>query len=181
MVCLDTKTSYNRLLAMLERFLEINPAISKALIDIKEQQICANVEFETLTATLTGLKPIKIGLEKLCSRNPTLLTAEEVFAFITGELNKQNSEFAKNMKCSLVQRISERRNVSLVGLMQYLNFGEKYDDDAVTVDLSRLPNKNSLIQQAKIVLTTFFCEEDESLSNSITQKKRKRKFWKRNH
>ncbi|GBM49153.1 hypothetical protein AVEN_148078-1 [Araneus ventricosus] len=92
---------------MLEIFLEIKPAISKPLIDIKEQPILANVEFETLTAIVAGLKPVRIGLEKLCSRNESLLTAEGVFAFIIGELDKQNSEFAKNMKCSPVQRISD--------------------------------------------------------------------------
>ncbi|GBM43007.1 hypothetical protein AVEN_88608-1 [Araneus ventricosus] len=154
------------MLAMFEIFLEIKSAISKALIDIKEQKNLANVDFETLTVTVAGLKPVKIGLEKLCSRNATLLTAEGVFAFIIGELNQQNSEFAKNMKCSHVQKISERHNVSLVGLMQYLNFGRKYDAAAFTVDLSRLPNKNSLIQQSKIITTRYFCEEDESLSNS---------------
>ncbi|GBN79453.1 hypothetical protein AVEN_124741-1 [Araneus ventricosus] len=159
MVCLDTNTRWNKLSAMLERFLEIKSAISKALIDIKEEQILAYVEFETLNAIETGLKPVKIGLEKLCNR-------KRLFIFIIGELNHQNSEFAKNMKCYLVQRISERRNVSLIGLMQYLNFSRKYDATAITVDLSRLPNKISLIQQTKITMTRLFCEEDESLSNS---------------
>ncbi|GFY31705.1 uncharacterized protein TNCV_4200161 [Trichonephila clavipes] len=37
MVCLDTKTRWNSLLAMLERFLEIKSSISKALIDIKRR------------------------------------------------------------------------------------------------------------------------------------------------
>ncbi|GFT38905.1 hypothetical protein TNCV_857901, partial [Trichonephila clavipes] len=41
-VCLDTKTRWNSLLAMLERFLEIKSAILKALIDNKEQ-MTANV------------------------------------------------------------------------------------------------------------------------------------------
>ncbi|GFT46239.1 uncharacterized protein TNCV_3126171 [Trichonephila clavipes] len=102
MVCLDTKTRWKSLLAMLERFLEIKSAISKALIDIKEEQMMVNVEFETVTTIVKGLKPVKIGLEKLCSRNATLLNAEGVFSFVTGELNEQNSEFAKNMKYSLI-------------------------------------------------------------------------------
>ncbi|GBO46124.1 hypothetical protein AVEN_222442-1 [Araneus ventricosus] len=70
------------------------------------------------------------------------------------------------MKFSLAQRISERCNVCLVGLMQYLNFGRNNDAAAVTADLSRSPNKNSLIQQVKIIVTRRFCEEDESLANS---------------
>ncbi|GFX71066.1 uncharacterized protein TNCV_3648311 [Trichonephila clavipes] len=166
MVCLDTKTRWNSLLAMLERFLEIKSAISKALIDIKEEQMMVNVEFETVTTIVKGLKPVKIGLEKLCSRNATLLTAEGVFSFVIGELNEQNSEFAKNMKYSLIQRINERRNVNLIGLMQYLNFGRKYEAAAVTGDISRLPGKNCLVRQTQMIGTRLFCEEEESISNS---------------
>ncbi|GFY14446.1 transposable element Tcb2 transposase [Trichonephila clavipes] len=51
-------------------------AILKELIDIKEEQIMANEEFEAVTVVVTGLKPVKIGVEKLCSQNGTLLTAE---------------------------------------------------------------------------------------------------------
>ncbi|GBM98150.1 hypothetical protein AVEN_167422-1 [Araneus ventricosus] len=42
----------------------------------------------------------------------------------------------------------------------------KYDAATVTVDLSLLPNKNSLVQQAGIFMRKLFCEEGESLSNS---------------
>ncbi|GFS51938.1 uncharacterized protein TNCV_2968611 [Trichonephila clavipes] len=108
-----------------------------------------NVQFETVTTIAAGLKPVKIGLEKLCSRNATLLTAEGVFSFVIGELNEQNSEFAKDMKYSLIQRINYRRNVNLIGLMQYLNFGRKYEAAEVTGDISRLPSKNCLVRQAQ--------------------------------
>ncbi|PRD21412.1 UNVERIFIED_CONTAM: hypothetical protein NCL1_51774 [Trichonephila clavipes] len=57
----------------------------------------ANEEFETVTPIVAGLKPVKTGLEILCSRNTTLLTAESVFSFVNGELNEQNLEFTKNM------------------------------------------------------------------------------------
>ncbi|GFX51695.1 uncharacterized protein TNCV_5013981 [Trichonephila clavipes] len=165
MVCLDTKTRWNSLLAMLERFLEIKSAISKALIDIKEEQIMVNVEFKTVTTIVKCLKPVKIGLEKLCGRNATLLTAG-VFSFVIEELNEQNSEFTKNMKYSLIQRINERRNVNLIGLMQYLNIGRKFEAAAVTGDISRLPGKNCLVRQAQMIGTRLFCEEEESISNS---------------
>ncbi|GFX46374.1 uncharacterized protein TNCV_238361 [Trichonephila clavipes] len=107
-----------------------------------------NVEFKTLTTIVKGLKPIKIGLEKLCSLNATLLIPEAVFAFVIGELNEQNSEFAKNLKYSLIQRINERRNLNLIGLMQYMKFARKYEAAAVTVDISRLPGKNYFVRQA---------------------------------
>ena len=57
-------------------------------------------------------------------------------------------------------------NASLVGLKQYKYVGRKYNAAAVTADLSHLPKKNSLIHQAKIIMTRLFCEVDESLSNS---------------
>ncbi|GFV34784.1 uncharacterized protein TNCV_1450881 [Trichonephila clavipes] len=113
-------------------------------LDGFEKQMMDNVEFETMTTVVAGLKPVKIGLGKLCSRNVTLITAEGVFYFVIGELNKQNSEFAKNIKYSLIQRINERRNVNSIELMQYLNFGRKYEADVVTVDISKLPGKNCL-------------------------------------
>ncbi|GFU48197.1 uncharacterized protein TNCV_4626231 [Trichonephila clavipes] len=92
-----------------------------------------NVEFETVTTIVPGLKPVKIGLVKLCCQNATFLTAEGVFSFVIGELNERNSEFVKNMKYSLIQGIKERRNVNLIEIMQYLNFGRKYEAAAVTV------------------------------------------------
>ncbi|GFU77597.1 uncharacterized protein TNCV_3499691 [Trichonephila clavipes] len=108
-----------------------------------------NVEFETVTSIEAGLKPVKIGLEKLYSRNTTLLTAEGVFYFVI-ELNEQNSEFAKNVKYSLIQRINERRNLNLMRLMEYLNFGRKYEVGSVTVNISRLPGKNCLVIQVQM-------------------------------
>ncbi|GFU96374.1 transposable element Tcb1 transposase [Trichonephila clavipes] len=81
---------------MLERFLEIKSKILKALLDIKEEQMMANVEFKTVTTIVAGLKPVNISLEKLCSGNATFLTVEGVFSFVIGELKKyqfqQNSE-----------------------------------------------------------------------------------------
>ncbi|GFX11151.1 uncharacterized protein TNCV_4503631 [Trichonephila clavipes] len=132
---------------MLDRFLEIKSAILKALIDIKEEQIMVNIEFENVTTIEAGLKPVKIGLETLYSRNATLLTAEGVFTLVIEELNRQNSKFVKNMKYSPIQRIN---GIHIIGMMQFLNFGRKYKTNAVTVDILRLPNKNCLVIQAQI-------------------------------
>ncbi|GFW28401.1 uncharacterized protein TNCV_4640661 [Trichonephila clavipes] len=87
---------------------------------------------------------------KLCSQNGTLLIVEGVFSFVIGELNEIISEVAKNIKYSLIQRTNERRNVNLIGLMQYLNFARKYEATAVTVDISRLPGKNCLVREAQM-------------------------------
>ncbi|GFU76838.1 uncharacterized protein TNCV_4519941 [Trichonephila clavipes] len=51
--------------------------------------------------------------------------------------------------------------------MQCLNFGRKYEATAVTGDISRLPGKNCLVRQAQMIGTRLFCEEEESVSNSL--------------
>ncbi|GFW14639.1 hypothetical protein TNCV_1561021 [Trichonephila clavipes] len=45
---------------MLERFLEIKSAILKASIDINEEQMVANVEFEAVTRVIAGLKKCSV-------------------------------------------------------------------------------------------------------------------------
>ena len=111
-VCLHTKTCWNSLWAMLNRLLEINSTISKALIDIKQQNVLDNRKFETLTVIVADLKPVKNSLQKLCGRNETLLTVGGVFASVIRELNQENSDFFENLKCYLVRKFNERWNVS---------------------------------------------------------------------
>ncbi|GFV06732.1 uncharacterized protein TNCV_1611451 [Trichonephila clavipes] len=133
-------------------------------------------KFLEIAVVVAGLKPVKIGLEKLCSQNATLLPVEGVFSFVIGELNELNSELAKNMECSLIQRSNERRNVNVIGLMQCLNFERKYEAAAVTVDTTQLPSKNCLVRQAQMreIGTGLFCEDEKSTLR--TQKKRAWRF-----
>ena len=159
-------------------FLEIKSVIPKALIDIK-QGILDSIEFETLIATITGLKSVKVGLEKLCSRDVTLLNSEATFTFAIWEIKQQNSGFSKNLKYSIVCRINERCNVNLVGLMQCLSFGWKCDAATVTDDLSRFPSKHTMIQQDKSNMRKLLHEESKSLVKLSTLRRRKhRNFGK---
>ncbi|GFW57741.1 uncharacterized protein TNCV_2926601 [Trichonephila clavipes] len=126
----------------------------------------ANVEFETVSSIVAGLNAVKIGIEKLCSRNRALLTAEGAFSSVIGELNEQNSELGKDMKNSVIQRINEKRNVNLIGLMQYLNFRRKYKSAAVTIDISRLPEEESMEILKEILLTLDKILEKEIYSKT---------------
>ncbi|GFV47181.1 uncharacterized protein TNCV_4921341 [Trichonephila clavipes] len=116
---------------MLESILEIKSTISKALIDIKEEQMIVNVEFETVTIIVKGLKPVKI----------------------------------MQSKC----------NFANCRLMQYLNFGRKYEAAAVAGDISRLPGKNCVFRQSQMIGTRLFCEEEESISEEESMESLKEK------
>lgn len=79
---LDTKVRWNSLLSMLERFIQVKTALAKALIDLNSQLCISGIEFEQLDIIVRSLIPIRIGAEKLCSRDSTLLTAETIFSFM---------------------------------------------------------------------------------------------------
>ncbi|GBN15331.1 hypothetical protein AVEN_242892-1, partial [Araneus ventricosus] len=53
----------------------------------------------------------------------------------------------------------------------------KYKAAVFTVDPSRLPNKNSFIQQAKIIMIRLFCKEVELLSNTSRSEEESMETW----
>jgi hypothetical protein len=125
MMILDTKTRWNSLLAMLERYVEIRSPVSKALIDLKNTDIEIEKEEATVIQNVvSALLPVKTGAEKLGNRDSTLLSSEAVFKFILNELKEQKNSFALLIRNSMIQRIKERRNGNLVGLIKYLHFGK---------------------------------------------------------
>ena len=106
-----------------------------------------NIVFESFTANVAGLSLLKIGIVELCCRDKILLTSEGEYGFVIGEPNQQIFDFSRYLKCSLVQRMNERRNVSWVGLIQYLKFGKNMMLMWFFCDISRFISKNSLIQE----------------------------------
>ena len=80
---------------MFDRLLEINSAISKALIDIEQKDVFDNIKFETIIVITADLKPVKIGFEKLCSRNETLLSDVGIFVFVIREWNNKTQNFLR--------------------------------------------------------------------------------------
>lgn len=161
---------------MLDRFLEIKSAVAKTLIDYKIKLDITDREYTALNDIVLALQPVKAGAERLCSRDATLLSAEGVFTFIINELNElieQNSIFAKKMKESLINRINERRSTTLVGLLQYLNAGQRYKKKKKTYNihasilgLPTFPKKSSLVSFAKKMLSRLFEIEMSAESGS---------------
>ena len=84
-------------------------------------------EYLVLNDVVAALQPLKIGIERLGRRGATLLEAEGVFVFILDELRKNNNSFLSKMLEFVQQRIVERRNSNLVGLLKYLNNASNYN------------------------------------------------------
>ncbi|XP_023230454.1 uncharacterized protein LOC111641584 [Centruroides sculpturatus] len=172
---LDSKTRWNSLLAMLERFIKIRSSISKAIIDCNKDTDNFDLDKQEVTVIrdiVASLQPLKAGAEKLGNRGSTLLSSEGIFSFIINELNQLNTPFSRRLKESFIRRIAERRNVKLTGLIQYLNSGKNYGKVSTfpsEKSLPALPTKTMLILSAKQMLDRLFEVSTDSTSGDTDQ------------
>ena len=67
--------------------------MEKSLIDYKINNPFSEAEYIALAAIAYAWKSIKLGPDKLCSRDMTLLNDEGVSSFIIEEPHEQNSHF----------------------------------------------------------------------------------------
>lgn len=169
---LDSRTRWNSLLAMLERYIKIRASVSKALIDCDQDRNHYDLEKQEIAIIrdiIASLEPIKVGAEKLGNRKLTLLSSEGVFAFIINELNQLNTPFSKKLGESFILRIKERRNEKLSALIQYLNSGKICKKQAGDVSWTTFPTKSLLISFAKQMLDRLFDVPAESTSSETDE------------
>ena len=117
---LDSKTRWNSLLAMLERFSMLKSCIRKSLIDLKSEINFTDIELTLLSDTILALQPIKLAVETLCSENVNLYIADVTLKFMLDELMNQHTLLSNELKNALIQRIKERRT-SYSDVLQYLS------------------------------------------------------------
>jgi hypothetical protein len=120
---LDCKTRWNSTETMIERFLRIYESIKAALIDLNlNHQILNETELEMLKELMATLRPVRMAVEKLSSRDANLITSEGILQFVLEELksNNFNGNINKEVYNALTQRISQRRNEEIVSAMKYL-------------------------------------------------------------
>ena len=68
----DSKTRWNSLLAMLERFHKLKSCIQKSDIDLKLNTNFTETDFETVSATISALLRVKLAVESLCCKDTNL-------------------------------------------------------------------------------------------------------------
>ena len=83
---LDTKTRWNSLLTMLERFIFLKTSIEKALIDLKHLIRLEESDFKLITEIIDVLAPIKLTVEAACRRDANLCTADAALKFLLNTL-----------------------------------------------------------------------------------------------
>jgi hypothetical protein len=150
----DSKTRWNSMMAMIERFLLLRKAVGKALVDLGKNMDLSEDEFELLSDLTSALKPIQLGVEALSRRDATLLTADGVFRFIFSQLCSQDqSKVSVQLAKAIKRRIAERRQTNLVSLLRYLQDPECLNEKD---EIFPMPPKRVLLNLAKSILLRLF-------------------------
>ncbi len=86
----DTRTRWNSMLKMLQRFLEIRAAVAKALVDLKQVDLFPEEEeLEKLQELVNALEVLESGSVALGRQDMDLKQAEIVFNFMLSNLQQQ--------------------------------------------------------------------------------------------
>ncbi|KAF2891366.1 hypothetical protein ILUMI_14808 [Ignelater luminosus] len=131
---------------MLQRFYNLKNCIDKALIDIGSDMKFSDEEWFMINDLIVNLQPFKLGVEALCRRESTLITADTTFRFILDKLQKQDTVLSNQLSKSLRERIQERRT-ELTGVLIYLQNPKKYDQETKNTDHTFFVPKKAAIRQ----------------------------------
>lgn len=144
---LDCKTRWNSLVNMLERFYCVRSCISKALIDLRSKIQFTEIEWLAIHDLKNTLEPIKLGVEVLCRRDATLITAETTLRFILEKLDTQSTPLTIKLAATLCRRIAQRRN-DLTGILLYLQNPIKFENNLKNSDdITFLMPKKTIIRK----------------------------------
>ena len=118
----DSKTRWNSLLAMLERFYKLKSCIQKSDTDLKLNINFIETDFETVSATISALLSVKLAVESLCCKDANLISADAVLTFMFDRLCEIKSSLSIEFMSALKLRIIGRRT-QLSDLIFYLHKG----------------------------------------------------------
>jgi hAT family C-terminal dimerisation region len=162
---LDVKTRWSSLYEMLARFGELQNCVRKALIDLKSDIQFDDEEIALLGEITNALHPIKLAVEKLCSRDMNLYTADITLNFMLDELSAQNSPLSNALKIKMVERIKQRRTTNS-DLFQYLsNSDQVYNHDHGI--FNKKLSKTELAKAISNLVTRLMSENTEETTDDI--------------
>lgn len=118
---LDCRTRWNSTQIMIERFLNLKKSITKSLIDLQLEHLFLNEhEIRNIESLSNVLKPIKMAVDELSSRDANLLTSEGVFKFLFESLEAEQTIISKILLEKLKTRLQQRRNNDIISVITFL-------------------------------------------------------------
>ncbi|KRY98666.1 hypothetical protein T11_15323 [Trichinella zimbabwensis] len=137
---MDSRVRWKSMLAMLRRFLEMKHWVKSALKGLSDVHNFLSETKQTLISDiLNALEPVAVCVNALGRKDCSLATALK--QSMLQNLSEQSSSIAKKLFNAMKNRIEERRNASLCGLLCYL------DDPSIYVSSS---NSNCILTRIRI-------------------------------
>lgn len=79
-----------------------------------------DTEIESLENIASTLKPVMIGVTKLCKQNCTLIDADKIIQFILENVKADANVYARIFRSNFEKRIESRRNKEVSSLLTYI-------------------------------------------------------------
>lgn len=161
---LDTRTRWNSLVIMVERFLKLIKSIKKALADIN---YCWNEENEHILENLVQtLNPLKLAVEALSRKDANILTCDAILSVLLDTIQKIGTPLSDELYTALDVRVKQRRDVRLFSLVKYL-----HNPESLSSCILETASKNAIIKYAEQLFDRLFAgtNNDESGENIIQQ------------
>lgn len=117
---LDSRSRWNSLLDMVERFYQLKSCARKSLIDLNIDISFSENEIDFINSVISTLLPVKLAVEALGASDCTLLNADVAIKFMLDELSAQSSTLSRELKYELILRVQERRT-SYSNVIQFLH------------------------------------------------------------
>lgn len=117
---LDVKTRWNSLADMLETFIELLPAVRRALLKIGSDLEFTAANAKAIKDILSAIKPFRDAVVHLSANKANQIDVMGVINYLRKELANSNTVLAKNLLSSLNERIKNRCNDTLIQLSLFL-------------------------------------------------------------
>ena len=151
-----TKTRWNALLAALKRRYLLDSEVSKANIDLRipEMSLTEN-EKAMLKDLIDILETLEVGSVNISGNACSLLEADQIMEFTLNKLAENKSEIGEKMHEIFTQRLNERRNLPLIGVLSHLSLNASDNAD--------IPSRNDIIKKIRdLYVRLFWSPESET-------------------
>lgn len=92
---IDSKTRWNSLIPMIERLIQLQECIQKALNEIGRNDLYHESDFINGINLIELLKPVELVVTELSKSTSNLLTAEGVITFLLDQLKQNSTDLGK--------------------------------------------------------------------------------------
>ncbi|KRY26479.1 hypothetical protein T01_9761, partial [Trichinella spiralis] len=171
---MDSRVRWNSMLTNMRRFLEMKDCVKSALKSLSDvDNFLYETELTLISDIVNALEPVAVCVNALGRKDCSLATAETVLEFLLRNLKEQRSDIAKKLFNAMKNRIEERRNASLCGLLCYLDNPSSYVSSSSSNCILTRPNKRDIKATAKDLFDRMFkiqVEETKDIDDSDSEK-----------